>query len=419
MAGMKAVEELISAAADAFEITVFGAEPYGNYNRILLSPVLCGEKSIEDILINTLEWYEENNIRLFAGEDKTVVKIDRLKKVVYTADGTQADYDKLLIATGSKPSMLPLPGNHLEGVMAFRDIYDVNKMLAYTRKKQHAIVVGGGLLGLEAANGLVQRGMQVTVVHHNAFILNRQLDENASVLLQQELASRGIQFKLSSQIQSLNDNGQSQIASVSFKDGSTLPCDLFVMAVGVQPNIALAQAAGLYCEQGIIVSDTLQTYDPSIYAVGECIQHRGLTFGLVAPLFEQAKVCANHLCGHGVAEYKTLPTSTKLKVSGIQLFSVGAFNDGQNTESITFQDPSAKLYKKLVIKDNRLQGFVLYGETQDGPWLQSLLEDKTDISGIRSTLIFGEAYCLPKTDGAQSTVSTQQTQYPKKDNEAA
>ena len=403
MAGMKAVEELISAAPERFEITVFGAEPYGNYNRILLSPVLCGEKSIDDILINPREWYQENNIRLLAGEEKTVVHIDRLKKIVYAADGTEAAYDKLLIATGSKPAMLPLPGNHLDGVMAFRDIYDVNKMLAYTREKHHAIVVGGGLLGLEAANGLAQRGMHVTVVHHNAFILNRQLDQTASTLLQAELASRGIQFKPSSQIQSLNDhsanhNGEGHIASVTFTDGSTLPCDLFVMAVGVQPNIALAQAAGLYCEQGIIVSDTLQTYDPSIYAVGECIQHRGLTFGLVAPLFEQAKVCANHLSGHGVANYKTLPTSTKLKVSGIQLFSVGAFNDEQGAEIITFQDPSAKLYKKLLIKNKRIQGVVLYGETQDGPWLQALMEDKTDISGIRASLIFGETYCKPETD---------------------
>lgn len=393
MAGMKAVEELISAAPGEFEITVFGAEPYGNYNRILLSPVLCGEKSIDDILINPLSWYDENHIRLFAGEQKTVVQIDRHKKIVYALDGTEAEYDKLLIATGSKPAILPLPGNDLEGVMAFRDIYDVNKMLAYSKKKQHAVVVGGGLLGLEAANGLAQRGMKVTVVHHRHFLLNRQLDEKAASLLQAELTGRGIEFKLSSQVQSLNDNGESHIGSVSFKDGSSLPCDLFVMAVGVQPNIELAKASGIYCEHGIIVSDTLQTFDPSIYAVGECIQHRGLTFGLVAPLFEQAKVCANHLSGHGVAKYKTLPTSTKLKVSGIQLFSVGAFNDQKDAETIVFEDPFAKVYKKLVIKDNRIQGTVLYGDTRDGTWFQTLMENKIDISAFRSSLIYGEGYC--------------------------
>lgn len=393
MAGMKTVEELIGAQPDSFEITVFGAEPYGNYNRILLSPVLCGEKTIDDILIHSLEWYQQHKIQLFAGTEKAVVKIDRLRKIVTAADGTQASYDKLLIATGSKPAVLPLPGNNLAGVMAFRDIYDVNKMLAYSKKTRHAIVVGGGLLGLEAANGLAQQGMHVTVVHHNAFILNRQLDEAASSLLQAELAQRSIQFKLSSQIESLNDNGQKHIGSVSFKDGTRLPCDLFVMAVGVRPNIELARSAGIFCEQGIVVSDTLQTFDPSIYAVGECIQHRGLTFGLVAPLFEQAKVCANHLCGHGVAEYKTLPTATKLKVSGIQLFSVGDFIGGTHSETITFEDPSAKLYKKILLKKQCIQGVVLYGDTCDGAWFQGLMEEKTDISSFRQNLIFGERYC--------------------------
>ncbi len=397
MAGMKAVEEIISASPDAFNITVFGSEPYGNYNRILLSPVLCGEKSIEDILINSFEWYRKNNIRLFAGEDKTIIKIDRHKKVVIAADGTRAPYDRLLIATGSKPFILPLPGKDLDGVMAFRDIYDVNKMLSYSKNSKHAVVVGGGLLGLEAANGLVQRGMHVTVVHHNEILLNRQLDNEAAQLLQQELQDRGIQFKLSSSAQEILGNNQGHVSSVQFKDGSTLPCDLFVMAVGVRPNIELAQSAGIYCEQGIIVSDTLQTFDPSIYAVGECIQHRGLTFGLVAPLFDQAKVCANHLAGHGVAEYKTLPTATKLKVSGIQLFSVGNFIGDEYCEFIHFKDAEAKLYKKIVIQNNQIVGIVLYGDSSQGNWLHNLLEQQTDISSFRDSLVFGEQYCtLPE-----------------------
>lgn len=402
MAGMKAVEEIISATPDAFNITVFGAEPYGNYNRILLSPVLCGEKSIDDILINSFEWYEENNIQLHAGEDKTVVRIDRLNKMVFAADGTQAPYDRLLIATGSTPFILPLPGNNLDGVMAFRDIYDVNKMLKYSQEKQHAIVVGGGLLGLEAANGLAQKGMHVTVVHHNDILLNRQLDSVAAKLLQQELESRGIYFKLSSSTKTIVDNGEGHVGSVLFDDGSCLKCDLFVMAVGVRPNIALANAAGIYSEQGIIVSDTLQTFDPSIYAVGECIQHRGQTFGLVAPLFDQAKVCANHLSGHGVAEYKTLPTATKLKVSGIQLFSVGNFNGDEYCEFITFKDPEAKHYKKLVIQNDVVIGAVLYGDTNQGAWFHSLIENKTNISAFRDSVIFGEHYCTqsPKLEDA-------------------
>lgn len=405
MAGMKAVEEIISAAPDAFNITVFGAEPYGNYNRILLSPVLCGEKSIDDILINSFDWYEENNIRLFAGEEKIVTKIDRHQKIVYAQDGTEAPYDRLLIATGSKPFILPLPGNTLDGVMAFRDIYDVNKMLSYSEQKHHAVVVGGGLLGLEAANGLAQRGMNVTVVHHHDVLLNRQLDREASQLLKQELESRGIHFKLNSSTESVLDNGQGHVGAVTFTDGSRLDCDLFVMAVGVRPNMALAQSAGLYCEQGIMVSDTLQTFDPSIYAVGECIQHRGQTFGLVAPLFDQAKVCANHLSGHGVAEYKTLPTATKLKVSGIQLFSVGNFNGEEYCQYIYFRDPQAKQYKKLVIQNNRIIGVVLYGDTSQGAWYHDLIEQQTDISAFRDRLIFGEHYCTDPQDNQKEATA--------------
>lgn len=393
MAGMKAVEEIISGAPEAFNITVFGAEPYGNYNRILLSPVLCGEKSIDDILINSFEWYQENNIQLFAGADKMVTRIDRNKKIVYAQDGTEAAYDRLLIATGSKPFILPLPGNDLDGVMAFRDIYDVNKMLSYSENKHYAIVVGGGLLGLEAANGLAQRGMHVTVVHHHDVLLNRQLDKEAAQLLQRELESRGIHFKLKSSTEAILDNGQGHVGSVKFTDGSVQDCDLFVMAVGVRPNKDLAQASGIYCEQGIIVSDTLQTFDPSIYAVGECIQHRGQTFGLVAPLFDQAKVCANHLSGHGVAEYKTLPTATKLKVSGIQLFSVGNFIGEEYCQYLTFRDPEAKQYKKLVLQNNCIIGVVLYGDTSQGPWFHALMEQQIDISLCRDTLIFGEHYC--------------------------
>lgn len=281
--------------------------------------------------------------------------------------------------------------------MAFRDIYDVNKMLTYSENSKHAIVIGGGLLGLEAANGLAQRGMHVTVVHNNDILLNRQLDKEAAQLLQHELESRGIHFKLSSTTQEILDNGDGHIGSVSFKDGTILPCDLFVMAVGVRPNMELAQSAGIYCEQGIMVSDTLQTFDPSIYAVGECIQHRGQTFGLVAPLFDQARVCANHLSGHGVAEYKTLPTATKLKVSGVQLFSVGNFNGDEYCEFIIFQDSDAKLYKKLVIRNNKIIGVVLYGDSSQGAWFHSLMENQTDISDFRDSLIFGEHYCTLPT----------------------
>jgi nitrite reductase (NADH) large subunit len=392
MAGMRTVEELLSAAPEKYDITVFGAEPYGNYNRIMLSSVLCGEKTIEDIVINDRQWYVDNGIRLYAGNNKAVVKIDRVARRVYAQDGTSAAYDRLLIATGSKPVVPAIPGNDLEGVISFRDIFDVNRMLVYSKSHHKAVVLGGGLLGLEAANGLVLRGMDVTVVHNNDVLLNRQMDRQAGEMLRTALEQRGLKFKMAAKTQRLISDGNDHIKAVRFEDGSELECDLFIVAIGVRPNMALAQEAGLYCERGIVVNDTLQSYDPSIYAVGECIQHRGATFGLVAPLFEQAKVCANHLSDHGAAEYITLPTATKLKVTGINLFSIGNFQGDESSESIHFTDPGLGIYKKLVIKANKLIGAVLYGDTADGNWYQELLEKEEPVSSIRDVLIFGKAY---------------------------
>jgi nitrite reductase (NADH) large subunit len=391
---MRTVEELLSAAPEKYAITVFGAEPYGNYNRIMLSSVLCGEKTIEDIVINDRQWYVDNGICLYAGQDKSVVRIDRVNRKVYAQDGTSAAYDRLLIATGSKPVVPAIPGNDLEGVISFRDIFDVNRMLAYSRSHHKAVVLGGGLLGLEAANGLVLRGMDVTVIHSNEVLLNRQMDRQAGEMLQKELEQRGLKFKMAAKTQQLIGDDNGHIRAVHFEDGSELECDLFIMAIGVRPNMTLAQEAGLYCEKGIVVNDTLQSYDPSIYAVGECIQHRGDTFGLVAPLFEQAKVCANHLSDHGAAEYVTLPTATKLKVTGINLFSVGDFIGANNCESIHFTDPGLGIYKKLVIKADKLIGAVLYGDTADGSWYQELLEKEQPVSGIRDVLVFGKAYAV-------------------------
>jgi len=392
MAGMRTVEELLTAAPDKYDITVFGTEPYGNYNRIMLSSVLCGEKNIEDIVINDRQWYIDNGIKLYAGEGKTVVYIDRKKRDVYAQDGTVAGYDRLLIATGSKAVMPQVPGTDLEGVVSFRDIADVNKMLSYSRSYKKAVVLGGGLLGLEAACGLVLRGMDVTVIHNQDILMNRQMDRPAAKMLQTELERRGLKFKMAAKLKQLLGDEKRHIKAVSFEDGSRLECDLFVSAIGVRPNMELAQKAGIYCQRGIVVNDTLQSYDPSIYAVGECIQHRGATFGLVAPLFEQAKVCANHLSAHGVAEYVSLPTATKLKVTGINLFSVGDFQGDEHSENICFTDPALGIYKKLVVKAGKLVGAVLYGDTTDGSWYQQLLEHEDNISGIRDALVFGQAY---------------------------
>jgi nitrite reductase (NADH) large subunit len=390
---MKTVEEILAISPDKYAITVFGAEPYGNYNRIMLSPVLSGEKSIDDIMINDRQWYSDNHITLHAGPDKTVIEIDRYNKIVKTQDGTEAIYDRLLISTGSNPIILPIPGHDLEGVITFRDIHDVNRMCNDSQYKKNAVILGGGLLGLEAANGLLSRGMHVTVVNNHPILLNRQLDSSAGHLLQRELEKRGVTFRIPAHTKTLVDDGAGQIKAVNFDDGSEIPCDLLIMAVGVRPNIDLAKNSDIYNEKGIVVSDSLQTSDPCIYAVGECIQYKGETFGLVAPLFEQAKVCANHLCGSGTARYKSLPIATKLKVTGIDLFSLGDFDNIQGCDKIHFSDPATGVYKKIVINNNQITGLVLYGAIDDSAWYQSLLEQGTNIENIRELLIFGQTHC--------------------------
>jgi nitrite reductase (NADH) large subunit len=335
MAGMRTVEELLALAPDLYDIAVFGAEPRGNYNRILLSPVLAGEKTVGDIMLNGADWYTKHGIRLHAG--KEVTRIDRRRRTVFADDGTAERYDRLLLATGSAPIVLPLPGNELPGVVTFRDIDDVNRMLAAAGGDgRHAIVIGGGLLGLEAANGLAKRGMNVTVVHLLATLMERQLDAPAAGLLQRALESRGLRFLLEHETEAII--GDARVRAVRFKNGLELPADLVVMSVGIRPNVKLAKSAGLYCNRGIVVNDTLQTFDPAIYAVGECVEHRGNTYGLVAPLFEQAKVCANHLARAGSARYEGSLTATKLKVTGIEVYSAGDFQGDADSESRGLND---------------------------------------------------------------------------------
>jgi len=388
MAGMKTVDELLKLAPDMFEITVFGAEPHGNYNRIMLSPVLAGDKTIDEIMTHDLAWYEQNNITLHS--DSKVTHIDRHNKTVETDTGLSASYDKLLIATGSNPFMLPLPGAELEGVISFRDIRDVNMMIETAKKYKKAVVVGGGLLGLEAANGLKLQGMDVTVVHLSNTLMNQQLDQTAADLMREELEASGLNFLMEHQTDCLL--GDERVEKIRFKNGLELDTDLVVMAVGVRPNIELAKNSGLQCERGILVDDTLQTYSPNIYAVGECVQHRKQTFGLVAPLYEQAKVCANHLAEMGIASYLTTPTATKLKVTGINLFSAGDFIGDDETESLIYSDPARYIYKKIVIKQNKIIGTVLYGDTHDGNWYFSLLTDQQDIASMRENILFGQQF---------------------------
>jgi nitrite reductase (NADH) large subunit len=388
MAGVRTLEELIKLAPELYEITVFGAEPHPNDNRILLSPVLAGEQTFEEIVLNDLNWYADNGIKLLLG--RKVVKIDRKARVVVADDGSEAEYDRLLIATGSNPFILPIPGKDLEGVIGYRDIADTQTMMNTAKTHKHAVVIGGGLLGLEAANGLKLRGMDVTVVHIGEWLLERQLDVTAGRLLQQSLEDRGLKFLLPKHTAELLDNGEGRVCAVKFKDGEVIPADLVVMAAGIRPNSDLAEQSGIACNRGILVNDTLQTFDPRVYAIGECASHRGIAYGLVAPLFEQAKVCANHLAQLGFARYQGSVTSTKLKVTGIDLFSAGEFMGAEGTETITLSDPIGGVYKKLVIKDDILVGACLYGDTADGGWYFRQIRENHNVGQIRDHLMFGE-----------------------------
>ncbi|ALD93432.1 nitrite reductase (NADH) large subunit [Cupriavidus gilardii CR3] len=389
MAGMRTVEELLALAPDLYDITVFGAEPHGNYNRILLSPVLAGEKTVDDIMLHPREWYARHGITLLAGDP--VVAIDRARRLVRSQSGKEVRYDRLLLATGSRPFIVPVPGHELGGVIAFRDIQDVETMLAAARAHRHAVVIGGGLLGLEAANGLLRRGMDVTVLHLGDALMDRQLDANAAALLKRTLERRGLRILLGANTSEIL--GEKRVTGVRLADGTQIPADLVVMAAGVRPNAELARAAGLHCERAIVVDDTLQTYDPRIYAVGECVQHRQATFGLVAPIWDQARVCAAHLAGAGHRRYVQQATATRLKVSGVELYSAGDIVGGEDSEDLVLRDPRRGVYKRLVLQQGRLAGAVLYGDVQDGPWYFELIQNGTPIGAMRNRLLFGKAQC--------------------------
>lgn len=388
MAGMRTVEELLQLAPDLYDITVVGAEAYTNYNRILLSPVLTGEQTLADIVLNDESWYARHGIRLL--RNCKVTRVNRARRIVSTSDGADLPYDRLLLATGSTPYIPPVPGHDLEGVVAFRDIDDVHCMIDASTRYRHAVVVGGGLLGLEAATGLAARGMQVSVVHLGAALLDRQLDSEASALLRRSLEARGLRFLLQRKTQAMLPGANGRVRALQFADGKEIPADLVVMAAGVRPNTDLAERCGLHVDRGVVVSDTLQTYDPRIYAVGECVSHRGTAYGLVAPLFEQAKVAANHLAMHGIGRYAGSVPSAKLKVTGIELFSVGDFQGDAQTEAITLADSLNGVYRKLVIRGDKLVGACLYGDTADSAWYQRLIREGRELGAVRDQLMAGE-----------------------------
>ncbi|QYK65505.1 MULTISPECIES: nitrite reductase large subunit NirB [Paenibacillus] len=372
MAGINTVEQILKLT-DKYEITVLGNEPHPNYNRIMLSYVLEGSKTIDDIILNDLQWYADQGITLYTG--KMVKSIDGENKKIHTEDGLEIDYDVALVATGSQSFILPIPGKELPGVIGFRDIADCSAMLEAAKTFKKAAVIGGGLLGLEAAKGLVNLGMDVTVVHLMEDLMERQLDREASAMLKAELERQGIKFAM--QMQTAEVYGQDRVQGLRFSDGSELEADLVVMAVGIKPNIQVAVQSGMETNRGIVVDDLMRTSVPDVYAVGECVEHRGTCYGLVAPLFEQGSVIAKHLAGADTEGYMGSVVSTKLKISGVDVFSAGEFITQPEHTVIVAKDEWKRTYKKVLLRENKIVGTVLFGDVSESASLQKYVRQQT------------------------------------------
>ena len=386
MASGRLLEHLFETDPDAYHVTLFNGEPRGNYNRLMLSPVLSGEKTYDEIVTHDEAWYQAHGVDCRFGQP--VVRIDRENRVVHSNHGS-AEYDALVIATGSAPFIIPVPGKDLPGVVTYRDLEDTNAMIQAGVAGKDAVVIGGGLLGLEAAAGMAARGARVTVIHLMGHLMERQLDPAAGYLLQKDLERRGIKVHCAGATKAIL--GHDRAEAVLLEDGTVYPADLVCMAVGIRPETRIATDARLEVERGVVVDDALRTSDPHIFALGECVEHQGQLFGLVAPLYDQAKVLAQTLLDEKAA-FRPVQTATKLKVTGCDLFSAGDFAEGEGREDIVFRDPGRGIYKRLVLQDDRIIGVVMYGETGDGNWFYGLMKDGTDVAEMRDTLIFGPAF---------------------------
>jgi nitrite reductase (NADH) large subunit len=387
MAPGRMLEHLLELAPEQFHVTIFNAEPRVNYDRIMLSPVLSGEKTFEEIVIHGDGWYIKHDITLYKGYK--IKAIDRQAKTVTSESGLTVHYDKLVIATGSVPFIIPVPGNTLAGVLSYRDLDDVMAMMLAAKSRGSAVVIGGGLLGLEAAAGLAEQGMDVSVIHIMPTLMERQLDPAAGHLLKTAVEQRGIKVLNGANTKAIL--GTTKVEGVELADGTIIPASLVVMAVGIRPNVALAKEAGITINRGIVVGDQMQTSDPDIFALGECAEHNGTVYGLVAPLYDMANVLAKTLAAEA-AVYKGSVTATKLKVTGIKLYSAGDFAEAKDREEIVLRDASRGIYKRLILKENRIIGVVMYGDTEDGPWFFDKIKKAEDISENREMLIFGQSY---------------------------
>ncbi|MEO1330645.1 MAG: nitrite reductase large subunit NirB [Pseudomonadota bacterium] len=390
MASGRMLEELLDKAPGAFDVTLVNAEPRGNYNRIMLSPVLAGDKTYDEIVTHDDAWYAEHGVRTVFG--RRIVEIDRAARTATDDAGEVHPYDRLVLGTGSDPFIIPAPGHDLEGVIAYRDLEDTETMLALGAKPgAKAVVIGGGLLGLEAAAGMAVHGVDVTVLHLMPTLMERQLDEAAGALLRRSLEAKGIKVVTRANTKEILGH-EGRARGVRLDDGTEIPADLVCMAVGIRPSVAVAKAAGVEVGRGVLVDDGMATSDPHIYAVGECVEHRGAVYGLVAPLYDMAKVLAARLAGDVEAAYEGSVTSTKLKVTGCDVFSAGDFAEGEGREEIVFRDAARGVYKRLVLENDRIIGAVMFGDTADGSYFFQLLKDGTDISDMRDTVIFGPAF---------------------------
>ena len=396
MAAARFCEELVERACGRYAIAVIGEEPRLAYNRVLLSSLLADEVSAADVELRPARWWRDRGVTVLYGQPATA--IDPAIRRVRLANGASIPYSKLVIATGSRPIRLTAPGMDLRGVRVFRDFADVAD-LRCAAKGARAVVIGGGLLGLEAAYGLVKGGAKVTLVHLMDRLMERQLDARSADMLAREVEARGVEVLLGAETTKVE--GIRRVEGVRLADGRVIEADLLVVAVGVRPNTDLARAAGIDVDRGIIVGDGLQTSVADIHAIGECAEHRGQCYGLVEPAHEQARVLARRLAGVN-AHYRGSALATNLKVSGVRVFSAGDFLGAAGTEAIVLSDPGLKTYKKLVIANDRLVGAVLFGDTTDGPWYFDLIRSGTSIDAVRNELVFGRTFASLPADCPQN-----------------
>ena len=386
MAGTKLAEELSARALGRYSIILIGDEPRRAYNRVLLSSLLAREVTAEDIELKPRLWWERQGITNIFGQ--AVTAIDPQRRTVALRGGVELNYSKLVLATGSHAIKLPTPGMDLPGAITFRWMGDVERMLTDVPAGRPAVVIGGGLLGLEAAYGMAKAGVKVTLLHLADRLMERQLDDPAATLLRQAIEAKGCEILLGANTARVR--GTERVEAVELSDGRVIPADMVVCAVGVRPNTDLARAAGLECKRGILVDDRMGTSVPGIYAIGECAEHRGVAYGLVEPAYEQARTLARTLIGDDAAAYEGSILATNLKVSGVSLFSAGDFT-GEGKDHLVYEDPAANIYKKIVIDDGRVTGAVLYGDTGDGLWYLDLIKSGTPVEGMRDGLVFGRA----------------------------